>query len=83
MAKILMSFSSPDSSKVRTSNCRLLQDNPLQPPHAGTHLRPVMRHVHSMIPQALWDVLLHFYLITFSQLSGAAGRSHLIGSKTL
>lgn len=83
MSKILLNSSSSDSSKVRISTFGLLQDNPLHSPNAGTHLRQFLRHVHIMVPQALRKVILHLHVITFSKLSGAAGRSHRIGSKIL
>ena len=83
MSKILWKSSSSTSSKVGISTCGLLQDKPLQSPHAGTHFRPFLRHVHSMVPQGLRVVVLHLHRITFSKLSGAAGRSLRIGSNTL
>ena len=57
--------------------------NPLESPHAGTHFWLFLRHVHSIVPQVLWEAVLHLHRITFNKLSGAAGRSHRIGTNTL
>ena len=83
MSKILLKSSSSNWSKVGVSTCGLLQDKPLQSPHAGIHFRPFLWHLHSMVPQVLREAVLHLHRITFNKLSGAAGRSHRIGTNTL
>ena len=83
MSKLLLKSSSSNWLKVGVSTYALLQDKPLQSPHAGTHFSPFLRHVHSMVPQMLWEAVLHLHSITLNKLSGAAGRSHRIGTNTL